>query len=343
MRSALITGITGQDGAYLARFLTNKGYAVYGTFRRSSTTNFWRLQYLKILDKVTMISADLTDAGSISNALSVSNPDEVYNLAAQSFVEASFDQPTATGDISGLSVTRILDALKMMKPDARFYQASSSEMFGNGAFDSQNEATPFKPASPYAAAKLYAYWITRIYREGSGVFAANGVLFNHESPIRGLEFVTRKVTNGAAMVKVGLAKKIHLGNIKAERDWGYAPEYVETMWKILQKDRPDDFVIATGKRHSVEELLECAFSVVGLNWNEHVTIDKKLFRPIDVPSLEGNSEKAHRELGWKPKTDFPTLVRLMVEADLQRWNDALEGKVFPWDVPLSIGMSDIPK
>lgn len=280
------------------------------------------------------------DTGSVINAIIRSNPDEVYHLAAQSFVEASFDQPSATGDITGISVTRILDALKLLKKNVRFYQASSSEMYGDGASQAQNEETPFHPASPYAAAKVYGYWLTRIYRESFGMFACNGLLFNHESPLRGLEFVTRKVTNTVAMIKLGLTKSIHLGNLKAKRDWGYAPEYVESMWMMLQNDTPDDFVVATGSQHSVQELVEIAFSSVGLNWEDHVIIDKKLFRPLDVPALKGDYTKANKILGWKPKTSFSDLVKIMVEEDVRRWRASLNGKMFPWDVPSSLNIEN---
>lgn len=341
MRSALITGITGQDGAYLADFLVRKKYKVFGIYRRISTPSFWRLQHLGVQNKITLIPADLADTGSIINAILQSNPDEVYHLAAQSFVEASFDQPTATGDISGLSVTRILDALRLLKKDVRFYQASSSEMYGDGSSISQNENTPFHPASPYGASKVYAYWLTRIYRESFGMFACNGILFNHESPLRGLEFVTRKVTNAVAMIKLGVAKSLRLGNLKAKRDWGYAPEYVESMWRILQNNAADDFVIATGSQHSVQELVQLAFSRVGLNWEDHVVIDKMLLRPLDVPGLKGDSSKADQVLGWRAKTVFSDLVGLMVEADVRRWRDAINGKVFPWDIPSSLNIENV--
>jgi GDPmannose 4,6-dehydratase len=340
MRTALITGITGQDGAYLADFLLRKNYKVFGIYRRISTPSFWRLQQLGIQNKVTLIPADLTDTGSIINAIIQSNPNEIYHLAAQSFVEASFDQPSSTGDITGISVTRILDTLRLLKKDTRFYQASSSEMYGDGSSAAQNETTPFHPASPYAAAKVYAYWLTRIYRESFKMFACNGILFNHESPLRGLEFVTRKVSNGAAMIKLGLAKTIHLGNLSAKRDWGYAREYVESMWNILQVDKPDDFVIATGFQHSVKELVETAFSTLGLNWEDHVVVDKKLLRPLDVPSLKGDPNKAREVLGWTSRTSFHDLVRMMVNEDLRRWKDCLDGKVFPWDIPGSLNIEN---
>jgi len=340
LRSALITGITGQDGAYLAELLLKKNYNVFGTYRRISTPSFWRLQHLGVQNRVKLIPADLTDTGSIINAILQSDPDEVYHLAAQSFVEASFDQPSSTGDITGVSVTRMLDALRLLKKDVRFYQASSSEMYGDGTDESQNEETPFHPASPYAAAKVYGYWLTRIYRESFKMFACNGILFNHESPLRGLEFVTRKVSNGVAMIKMGLAKSIRLGNLKARRDWGYAPEYVESMWMILQNEEPEDFVIATGKQHSVEELVDLAFSSVGLNWRDYVVVDKSLLRPLDVPALRGDPSKAGEVLGWRPRISFPDLVKLMVEADLKRWRDCLDGKAIPWDIPSSLNIEN---
>jgi GDPmannose 4,6-dehydratase len=340
LKSALITGITGQDGAYLAEFLLQKNYKVFGIYRRVSTPNFWRIQSLGIQDKITLIPADLMDTGSIISAILHSNPDEVYHLAAQSFVEASFEEPTATGDVSGLSVTRVLDSLRLLKRDVKFYQASSSEMYGDGTSALQNEQTPFHPASPYAAAKVYGYWLTRIYRESFNMFACNGILFNHESPLRGLEFVTRKVSNGVAMIKLGLAKSIHLGNLNAKRDWGFAPEYVESMWKILQSETADDFVIATGTHHTVQELVNTAFSTVGLNPEDHVVVDKKLLRPLDVPSLKGDYNKANKELGWRPKTTFQQLVKMMVEADLRRWKDSIEGKAFPWDIPSSLNIDN---
>jgi GDPmannose 4,6-dehydratase len=331
-KRALITGITGQDGAYLAKFLLGKGYKVFGTYRRVSTPTFWRLQHLGITEQVTLIPCDLTDEGSILNAVLTSDPDEVYNLAAQSFVEASFDAPTATGDVSGLGVTRVLDALRLVNQDCRFYQASSSEMFGDLAGDSQDERTSFLPASPYAAAKAYGHWLTRVYRESYKMFACSGILFNHESPIRGLEFVTRKTSNAVAMIKLGLATEVRLGNLSAKRDWGYAPEYVAMMWRMLQNDKPNDYVIATGSQHTVRELVELAFSEGGLNWEDHVVIDKGLIRPLEVSSLRGMSARARKDLGWDPKTTFSALVKIMVSADLKRWQDASAGKVFPWDV-----------
>jgi len=331
MKRALITGITGQDGSYLAEFLLRKGYKVYGTYRRLSTPNFWRLQYLDIFKKVNLIPADLVDAGSIIEAIEVSNPDEIYNLAAQSFVGTSFEQPIATGEITGLGVTRALEALRKISPKIKFYQASTSELYGRVNKKIQNEKTPFYPISPYAASKLYGFWLTRIYREGYGIFACNGILFNHESPLRGLEFVTRKISNAVAKIYLGLAKELHLGNLEAKRDWGYAPDYVEAMWMILQQDTPDDYVIATGENYSVKEFVKEAFGIVGLNWKRYVKIDKRFFRPLDVEFLTGDISKAKKKLGWKPKVKFKKLVKIMVEEDLSRWKRWKKGESFPWD------------
>lgn len=333
MKSALITGITGQDGAYLSKFLLEKGYEVYGTFRRLSTPNFWRLQYLDVFDRVNLIPADLVDSSSIEEAVRISRPDEVYHLAAQSFVGTSFEQPVGAGDITGLGVTRILEAVRTIKPDARFYQASTSELFGKGNSAVQSETTPFQPASPYSSAKLYGFWITRIYRDGYDIFACNGILFNHESPLRGLEFVTRKITNAVAKIKLGIDKGVSLGNLDAKRDWGYAFEYVESMWSMLQQDKPDDYVIATNETHSVKEFAELAFNLVGLNWEKYVTTEKKFLRPLDVQLLQGDYSKAEKKLGWKPKIKFKQLVELMVREDLSRWERWLKGERFPWDAP----------
>ncbi|RLG13613.1 GDP-mannose 4,6-dehydratase [Candidatus Pacearchaeota archaeon] len=337
MKKALITGITGQDGAYLAKFLLDRGYEVYGTYRRVSTPNFWRLEYLRVFNKVYLIPADLSDFSSILEALKISEPDEVYHLAAQSFVEASFETPVATGDITGLATTRILEAIRQVCPDAKFYFAGTSEMFGkayllNGGRP-LNENDPFYPMSPYAAAKLYSYWITKIYREAYNVFAANGILFNHESPLRGLEFVTRKIANEVAKISLGLSKELRLGNLDAKRDWGYAPEYVEAMWLMLQQKEPDDYVIATGEAHSVREFVEKAFDFVGLDWQEYVKVDKRFLRPLDVPCLLGDCSKAKKRLGWKPKTGFDKLVKIMVREEVNRWERWLNGERFPWDAP----------
>jgi GDPmannose 4,6-dehydratase len=338
MKKALITGITGQDGAYLAKFLLDKGYEIYGTYRRLSTPNLWRLEYLGIFEKVNLIPADLIDTGSLVEALKISAPEEVYHLAAQSFVQASFETPVATGDATGLSVARILEAIRQNHHKVKFYFASTSEMFGDSRVSNVkdrplNEDDVFRPMSPYAAAKLYAYWITRIYREGYKLFSVNGVLFNHESPLRGLEFVTRKIANEVAKISLNLSEELRLGNLNARRDWGYAPEYVEAMWLMLQNDAPDDYVIATGESHSVEEFVEKAFDVVKLNWRDYVKVDKRFLRPLDVPCLSGDYSKAKKRLNWKPKTKFNKLVEIMVKEDVSRWKRWLDGDRFPWDAP----------
>ena len=333
MKRALITGVTGQDGAYLAKFLLDKGYDVYGTYRRVSTPNFWRLQCLDIFHEIHLIPIELVDSGSVVEAIKVSNPDEIYHLAAQSFVGASFEQPVGTGNITGLGVARVLEAIRQINPEIKFYQASTSELYGNGNSDSQNENTPFKPTSPYAVAKLYGYWITKIYRQGYKIFACNGILFNHESPLRGLEFVTRKISNAVAKISLGLEKELTLGNLEAKRDWGYAPEYVESMWLILQQDEPDDYVIATNEAHSVREFCEKAFDVVGLDWQKYVKVDKRFFRPLDTNYLRGDYSKAKQKLNWKPKTKFDDLVKIMVDEDLKKWQRWQNGERFPWDAP----------
>lgn len=332
-KRALITGITGQDGAYLAKFLLDKGYQIFGTYRRLSTPNFWRLQYLDVFDKVSLIPADLIDAASMMEAVEISEPDEIYHLAAQSFVGASFEQPIGAGEITGLGVTRVLEAIRKINPKIKFYQASTSELYGNGNLETQTENTLFQPASPYAAAKLYGYWITRIYKEGYGIFACNGILFNHESPLRGLEFVTRKISNSVAKIALGLEKVLKLGNLEAKRDWGYAPEYVESMWLMLQQAEPDDYVIATNETHSVKELVEKAFNFAGLNWGNYVKVDKRFIRPLDVNFLQGDYSKAKQKLNWEPKTKFDKLVEIMVKEDLNRWERWQKGEHFPWDAP----------
>lgn len=332
-KHALITGITGQDGAYLSDFLLKKGYEVFGTYRRISTPNFWRLQYLGVFDKVNLVSADLVDAGSMVEAVKLAEPDEIYHLAAQSFVGASFEQPISTGEITGLGVTRILEAIRQINPTAKFYQASTSELFGNGHSGSLTENSPFHPASPYSAAKLYGYWLTKIYREGYKFFACNGILFNHESPLRGLEFVTRKISNTVAKIALGMEKELLLGNLDAKRDWGYAPDYVESMWLILQQNEPDDYVVATNQAHSVREFAEKAFDVCGLDWQEYVKVDKRFLRPVDVNLLCGDYSKAKEKLGWKPKVKFDELVKIMVKEDLNRWERWQKGEKFPWDAP----------
>lgn len=334
-KSVLITGITGQDGAYLAKILLKKNYDVFGIYRRLSSPNFWRLQHLEIFDAVHLIPADLIDAGSVIEALKISKPTEIYNLAAQSFVGASFEQPIATGDISGLGVTRILESVRQVDKSIRVYQASSSEIYGNGNanWNTLNEKSVFEPASPYAAAKLYGYWMTDVYREGHHLFASNGILFNHESPLRGLEFVTRKVTNAAARIALGEGKTLSLGNLDAKRDWGYAPDYVEAMWLMLQQEEADNYVVATGESHSVKELAEIAFSELGLDWTSHVKYEPKLLRPLDVKFLQGDFSKAKKKLGWEPKVKFSELVRIMVKQDLNRWERWQKGERFPWDAP----------
>ncbi|MDD5093857.1 MAG: GDP-mannose 4,6-dehydratase [Dehalococcoidia bacterium] len=332
-KNALITGITGQDGAYLAEFLLGKGYKVFGTYRRLSTPNFWRLQYLNIFDKVGLIPADLIDSASVTEAIKISDPHELYHLAAQSFVGASFEQPIGAGEITGIGVTRVLEAVRNINPEIKVYQASTSELYGDGHSVAQNELTPFSPSSPYSAAKLYGYWLTRIYREAYDMFACNGILFNHESPLRGLEFVTRKISNGVAKIKLGIQKEIKLGNLDAKRDWGYAPEYVEAMWMVLQQDRPDDYVIATNETHSVREFAEKAFAVVDLDWRDHVKVDEKFLRPVDVNFLQGDCSKAKRALGWAPRTRIDELAAIMVKADMDRWKKSLNGERLPWDAP----------
>jgi len=313
---ALITGITGQDGSYLAEFLLSKGYHVIGMVRRSSTVSFERIAHFQ--DSVEFVSGDLLDEISMIEALRIHRPHEVYNLAAQSFVQTSFAQPVFTGETTALSVTRLLDAIRLVDPDIRFYQASSSEMFGKVLEVPQNETTPFYPRSPYGVAKVYAHWITVNYRESYGLHATSGILFNHESPRRGLEFVTRKISNHVARIKHGIADELRLGNLEAQRDWGFAKDYVEAMWLMLQQDEPDDFVIATGETHSVREFCELAFSHVGLDWEQYVVQDQRFFRPAEVDLLVGNPTKAQAKLGWKARTSFAELVRLMVDADLEQ-------------------------
>jgi GDPmannose 4,6-dehydratase len=319
-RVALITGITGQDGAYLAGFLLEKDYRVFGTFRRTSMQNFGRLEYLDVLNDVELVPLDLLDQSSLFFALRTAAPTEVYNLAAQSFVGASFEQPVATGEITGLGTVRLLDAIVTSGLRPKFYQASTSELYGDvGDSIPQNEQTPFRPRSPYAVAKLYSHWVTINYREAYGLFTCAGILFNHESPIRGLEFVSRKITDGVARIKYGLTDALVLGNLDARRDWGYAKDYVEAMWLMLQRERPSDYVIATGRSHSVREFAQMAFDIVGLDMNDHVISDPALFRPTEVDHLEGDSTKAIRELSWDPnRTPIRELVRIMVEADLHR-------------------------
>ncbi|MBZ0221338.1 MAG: GDP-mannose 4,6-dehydratase [Candidatus Methylomirabilis sp.] len=315
-KKALITGITGQDGSYLAEFLLSKGYEVYGMVRRSSIDKFERIEHIR--EKVRLVQGDLMDQSSLDEAVKGIMPDEIYNLAAQSFVPTSWNQPTLTGEFTGLGTTRVLEAIRRIKPDTRFYQASSSEMFGKVREVPQNELTPFHPRSPYGVAKVYGHYITVNYRESYDIFACSGILFNHESPRRGLEFVTRKITNGAARIKLGLATELRLGNLDAKRDWGFAGDYVESMWMMLQQGAPDDYVVATGDTHTVREFVELAFDRAGLDWKKHVVIDPAFFRPAEVELLVGDPAKAKAVLGWKPRVSFEELVRMMVDADIER-------------------------
>ncbi|HEX72119.1 MAG TPA: GDP-mannose 4,6-dehydratase [Candidatus Hydrogenedentes bacterium] len=324
---ALITGITGQDGSYLAEFLLEKGYEVTGLVRRSSTENFERIAHIK--DRLTLIQADLTDQVSMIEALNEVRPREVYNLAAQSFVPVSWKQPITTGDVTALGVTRLLEAIRVVDRSIRFYQASSSEMFGHVRETPQNEQTPFYPRSPYGVAKVYGHWITVNYRESYDLFACCGILFNHESPRRGLEFVTRKVTDGVARIKLGLQSELRLGNLEAKRDWGFAGDYVRAMWLMLQQDAPNDYVVASGVTHSVRDMCEAAFGHVNLDWQEYVKVDPRFYRPAEVHLLLGDSSKAHRELGWQPECDFTGLIRMMVDADLERAKQDLLRQVSP--------------
>lgn len=313
---ALITGLTGQDGSYLADLLLEKGYEVYGVVRRSSTETFDRIRHIQ--DRVTLVQADLTDQVSMIDAIDEIRPAEVYNLAAQSFVPTSWKQPILTADVTALGVTRVLEAIRVVDKSIRFYQASSSEMFGKVREVPQNEQTPFYPRSPYGVAKAYGHFITVNYRESYDIFACSGILFNHESPRRGLEFVTRKVTDGAARIKLGLADELRLGSLDAKRDWGYALDYVQAMWLMLQQDKAEDYVVSSGEMHTVRELCEVAFSYAGLDMNDHVVVDPAFYRPAEVHELLGDSSKAKKDLGWAPQTSFEDLVEMMVTADLKR-------------------------
>lgn len=313
-KRALITGITGQDGSYLAELLLEQGYEVVGMVRRTSNVNLARLHHIQ--DRIELVSGDLLDETSIISALKEWRPIEVYNLAAQSFVTTSWDQAVFTGEATALGVTRLLDAIRTVDPEIRYYQASSSEMFGKVRETPQTELTPFYPRSPYGVAKVYGHWITVNYRESYGLHASSGILFNHESPRRGLEFVTRKITHGVARIKLGLEDKLPLGNLDAKRDWGFAGDYVKAMWSMLQQDRAEDFVVATGETHSVREFCEVAFARVGLSWEDHVVVDKRFFRPAEVDLLIGDPSKARTVLGWQPAVDFAELVEMMVDADL---------------------------
>ncbi|MFN8534109.1 MAG: GDP-mannose 4,6-dehydratase [Dehalococcoidia bacterium] len=322
-KRAMITGITGQDGSYLAELLLAKGYEVIGLLRRSSTVNFERISHIQ--DQITPATFDLLDFYSIVHALREYQPHEVYNLAAQSFVQTSFTQPVLTGETTALGVTRVLDAIRVVDPSVRFYQASSSEMFGKVLETPQRETTPFYPRSPYGVAKVYGHWITINYRESYGLHATSGILFNHESERRGLEFVTRKISHGAARIKLGLDRTLALGNLDARRDWGYAPDYVEAMWLMLQQDEPEDYVVATGETHTVREFAEMAFSHLGLDYREHIVQDERFMRPAEVDLLVGDASKARERLGWQPRTTFEGLVRRMVDADLAQLSRQIDG------------------
>ncbi|HNT26261.1 MAG TPA: GDP-mannose 4,6-dehydratase [Anaerolineales bacterium] len=315
VKRALITGITGQDGSYLAEFLLGQGYEVIGMVRRSSTINFERIEHIQ--DQLTLVSGDLMDQISLIDILEKHRPNEIYNLAAQSFVQTSWSQPVFTGEVTGLGVTRVLDAMRIVDPDIRFYQASSSEMFGKVREVPQTELTPFYPRSPYGVAKVYGHWITVNYRESYNLFACSGICFNHESPRRGHEFVTRKVARAAARIKRGLEKELRLGNIDSQRDWGYAPDYVRGMWMMLQQDQPDDYVLATGRTHTVRRFVELAFDCVGLDYQQYVKLDPAFMRPADVDILVGDPSKARQKMGWEASTSFETLVELMVRAELE--------------------------
>ena len=314
-KSALITGITGQDGSYLAEFLLEKGYRVYGLIRRSSTVNFERISHIQ--RDIELLSGDLLDQKSLTSALEVSGAHEIYNLGAQSFVPVSWDQPMLTGEITGLGTTRLLEAVRSVNPKARFYQASTSELFGKAQETPQRESTPFYPRSPYGISKLYAHWITINYRESYNMYACAGILFNHESPRRGLEFVTRKITHGVALIKLGREKKLHLGNLDARRDWGYAGDFVRAMWLMLQQEEAEDYVIATGVDRTIGDFCQAAFEHVGLDWQEHVVVDPKFFRPAEVNILLGDGTKAKEKLGWEPETSFEEMVQMMVDRDLE--------------------------
>ena len=317
-KSALITGVTGQDGAYLAKLLLGKGYEVHGLVARRSSDTRWRLRELGIEGEIRYLEGDLADACSIQRAVIKAKPQEIYNLGAQSFVGSSWDQPVITGVVDGLGVTHLLEAIRQFSPETRFYQASTSEMFGLIQAERQDENTPFYPRSPYGVAKLYGHWITVNYRESFNLHASSGILFNHESPLRGIEFVTRKVTDAVARIKLGKQRELRLGNIDAKRDWGFAGDYVEAMWLMLQQDRPDDYVVATGVTTTVRDMCKLAFEHVGLSYEEHVVIDPQFFRPAEVEILLGNPAKAERQLAWKPKTSLDELIQMMVDADLQR-------------------------
>jgi len=326
-KTALITGITGQDGSYLAELLIDKGYEIYGLIRRFGASDLTRLE--NIVDRITFLEGDLTDQSSLNAATQTAQPDEVYNLAAQSFVTTSWNLPVLTGDITGLGVVRILEAIRNFSPEAKFYQASSSEMFGAAEEFPQNEKTVFHPRSPYAIAKVFGHYSTLNYRESYDLFACNGILFNHESPRRGIEFVTKKITDGVARIHCGLSEELRLGNLDVKRDWGFAGDYVEAMWLMLQQKEPDDYVISTGESHSVREFVDQAFSSAGLDWQDYVKIDERFMRHVDVPELRGDSSKAKDKLGWKPATSFKELVALMVTGDIEKYKNQIKSQAGP--------------
>ena len=331
MKRALITGITGQDSAYLAKSLLEKGYKVFGAHRKTSTPNFWKLHHLNVYDKMDFVSFDLLDSKSISEMLDKTNPDVVYNNAAQSFVASSFDQPLYTTDVTGSGVIRMLEGIKNFNDKIKFFQAASSEMYGLEKSVTKNENTSFHPISPYSIAKVHAYWITRMYREAYGMFAVNGILFNHESPIRGIEFVTRKISNGVAKISLGLEKNLKLGNLSAQRDWGYAPEYMEGIISMMAQKKSDDYILATNETHSIQEFVDEACIVANIS-NSKIESSKKNFRLHDVQKTKGSYKKAKRELGWSPKTKFKKIVKIMVESDISRWEKFLKKEAQPWDL-----------
>jgi len=331
MKRALITGITGQDSAYLAKSLLEKGYKVFGAHRKTSTPNFWKLHHLNVYDKMDFVSFDLLDSKSISEMLDKTNPDVVYNNAAQSFVASSFDQPLYTTDVTGSGVIRMLEGIKNFNDKIKFFQAASSEMYGLEKSVTKNENTSFHPISPYSIAKVHAYWITRMYREAYGMFAVNGILFNHESPIRGIEFVTRKISNGVAKISLGLEKNLKLGNLSAQRDWGYAPEYIEGIISMMTQKKSDDYILATNETHSIKEFVDEACKVANIS-NSKIKSSKENFRLHDVQKTKGSYKKAKKELGWSPKTKFKKIVKIMVEADIDRWEKFLKKESQVWDL-----------
>ena len=331
MKRALLTGITGQDSAYLAKSLLEKGYKVFGAYRKTSTPNFWKLHHLNVYDKIDFVSFDLLDSKSISEMLDKTNPDVVYNNAAQSFVASSFDQPLYTTDVTGSGVIRMLEGIKNFNDKIKFFQAASSEMYGLEKSVTKNENTSFHPISPYSIAKVHAYWITRMYREAYGMFTVNGILFNHESPIRGIEFVTRKISNGVAKISLGLEKSLKLGNLSAQRDWGYAPEYIEGIISMMTQKKSDDYILATNETHSIKEFVDEACKVANIS-NSKIKSTKENFRLHDVQKTKGSYKKAKRELGWSPKTKFKKIVKIMVEADIDRWEKFLKKESQAWDL-----------